>query len=108
MNAFDLAEGYVITLDESAEQALPDGRQIHILPYYSVDIVSFHADSREQDWITNVLLYGIEGCMLANNCFGNSWHNMNTLMKKKRLYNSPRLHHNKHKSPSIHVFNKRI
>lgn len=34
MNAFDLDEGYVITLDESAEQTLPDGRQIHILPYY--------------------------------------------------------------------------
>ena len=34
MNAFSLQEGFVITLDETEEKHLPDGRVIHVLPYY--------------------------------------------------------------------------
>ena len=34
MDAFNLSEGYIITLDETEEKRLTDGRIIHILPYY--------------------------------------------------------------------------
>ena len=34
MDAFGLTEGYIITLDETEERRIPDGRIIHVLPYY--------------------------------------------------------------------------
>ena len=34
MDAFGLTEGYIITLDETGERRLPDGRIIRVLPYY--------------------------------------------------------------------------
>lgn len=34
MNAFDLKEGFIITQEQSEEKVLPDGRKIHIQPYY--------------------------------------------------------------------------
>jgi len=34
MDAFHLAEGYIITYDESGEKKLPDGREIHVIPFY--------------------------------------------------------------------------
>ena len=34
MDAFNLSEGYIITLDETEEKRIPDDRIIHILPYY--------------------------------------------------------------------------
>lgn len=34
MNAFNLNEGYIITYDESDERKLPDGREIHVIPFY--------------------------------------------------------------------------
>lgn len=34
MDAFGLAEGYIITKDESEELTLADGRAVHIIPFY--------------------------------------------------------------------------
>ena len=34
MDAFELKEGTIITLDEMEEKTLPDGRQIHVIPFY--------------------------------------------------------------------------
>ncbi|MCQ2276757.1 MAG: ATP-binding protein [Bacteroidales bacterium] len=34
MDAFHLKEGYIITQDEYEEKTLPDGRIIHIVPFY--------------------------------------------------------------------------
>ena len=34
MDAFDLKEGIIITLDEMEEKTLLDGRQIHVIPFY--------------------------------------------------------------------------
>lgn len=34
MDAFDLKEGIVVTVDESEELTLDDGRLIHVIPYY--------------------------------------------------------------------------
>ena len=34
MDAFDLKEGVIITMDESEELTLDDGRLVHVLPYY--------------------------------------------------------------------------
>ena len=34
MDAFHLEEGYIITYDESGERKLPDGREIHVIPFY--------------------------------------------------------------------------
>jgi len=34
MDAFHLDEGYIITHDESGERKLPDGREIHVIPFY--------------------------------------------------------------------------
>ena len=34
MEAFDLKEGTIITLDEMEEKTLPDGRQIHVISFY--------------------------------------------------------------------------